>query len=298
MRKVVDIIREALDVPESEITNVHALGGMTNINYQASVGNEHYIVRIPGVGTDQFINREEEMKNLEIGVNLGINPEHICINAETGLKITRMIPDAITLTSSATKEKETLKKITDVLRTLHRSDIQMENQFKLYELMEHYENNAIEANAEFYPNFEEAKEEVLRIKSAYDELEKIESPCHIDALAQNFVMDGKGKLYLIDWEYSGMFDPLWDVATLTLESEFNVQEEALFLDFYFEREATDEEKKRILIQKVFQDYLWSIWALFKGAKGDDFGSYGNDRFERLQRNLTLYDWKYGQAILQ
>ena len=214
MRKVVDIIQEALDIPASEITNVHALGGMTNINYQASVGNEHYIVRIPGVGTSQFINRKEEEKNLDIGVQLGINPEHICIDAETGLKITRMIPGAITLTSLASKEKETMKKITDVLRTLHRSDVQMDNQFKLYELMEHYENNVIEANAQFYPNFEEVKKEVLRIKSAYDELVKIESPCHIDALAENFVMDGKGKLYLIDWEYSGMFDPLWDVATM------------------------------------------------------------------------------------
>ena len=95
-----------------------------------------------------------------------------------------------------------------------------------------------------------------------------------------------------------MFDPLWDLATLSLESGFDVQEEALFLGYYFEREATEEEKKRILIQKVFQDYLWSLWALFKGAKGDDFGSYGNDRFERLQRNITLYDWKYGQGILQ
>ena len=209
-----------------------------------------------------------------------------------------MIQGAITLTSAATKEKETMKKITDVLRILHRSDVQMENQFKLYELMEQYENNVIEANAEFYPNFEEVKKEVLRIKSAYDELVIKESPCHIDALAENFVMDGKGKLYLIDWEYSGMFDPLWDVASVLLESEFDVQEEALFLGYYFEREATDDEKKRILIQKVFQDYLWSMWALFKEAKGDDFGSYGKDRFERLQRNVTLYEEKYGQGIMQ
>ena len=71
MRKVVDIIQEALDVPSSKITNVHAMGGMTNINYQASIGNKNYIVRIPGAGTSQFINRKEEKRNLEIGVQLG-----------------------------------------------------------------------------------------------------------------------------------------------------------------------------------------------------------------------------------
>jgi len=78
MRNVAEILKEVLDVSESEITNVQALGGMTNINYQASVSNEQYIVRIPGLGTDQLINRREEKNNLEIGVQLGINPEHMC----------------------------------------------------------------------------------------------------------------------------------------------------------------------------------------------------------------------------
>ena len=62
MRKVVEIIKESLDVSESEITKVQTMGGMTNINYQATVRNEKYIVRIPGAGTEQFINRNEEQK--------------------------------------------------------------------------------------------------------------------------------------------------------------------------------------------------------------------------------------------
>ena len=105
-----------------------------------------------------------------------------------------------------------------------------------------------------------------------------------------------GKLYLIDWEYSGMFDPLWDVATHLIESEFDDQEEALFLSYYFKRDATDEEKEKILIHKIFQDYLWSMWTIFKEAKGDNFGSYGMDRFERLQRNLSLYEEQYGKRL--
>ena len=114
-------------------------------------------------------------KNLEIGVQLGINPEHIYFHAKTGVKITRMIPGATTLTPSDTKEEKTMEKVTNVLRKLHSSNVQMGNQFKLYDLMEHYEKNAREANAQFYPQFEEAKKEVERVKSAYDELPKEET---------------------------------------------------------------------------------------------------------------------------
>jgi len=296
MRNVAEILKEVLDVSESEITNVQALGGMTNINYLASVSNEQYIVRIPGVGTDQLINRREEKDNLDIGVQLGINPEHIYIDTETGLKVTRMIPGAITLTSSATKEEETMKKVTSVLRKLHSSSVQMGNQFKLYELMALYERNVLEANVQFYSHFAEVKKEIQRVKSAYDGLERIEVPCHIDTLYENFVMDEKGKLYLIDWEYSGMFDPLWDVATHLIESEFDRREEVLFLGHYFQREVTEEEKEIILIHKIFQDYLWSMWTLFKEAKGDEFGTYGKGRFERLQENLKVYKEKYANRL--
>lgn len=296
MRKVVEIMKEILGVAESEITNIQPFGGMTNINYRASAGGEQYIVRIPGLGTEQFINRNEEKRNLEIGVQLGINPEHIYFNTETGLKITRMIPGAATLTPMMTKKKETMDKVTEVLRKLHHSDVPMGNSFRLYELMDHYEHNALEENVTFYPNFEQVKKEVEHVKSEYDTLPKIMGPTHIDALHENFVMDESGKLYLIDWEYSGMFDPLWDVATHSMESGFTSQEEAYFVRAYFQREATEEEKQRILIHKIFQDYLWSIWTLFKEAKGDHFGSYGQDRFDRLQRNLRLYAEQYTKRL--
>lgn len=297
MRHVIKVVTEALGVSELAITNIQAMGGMTNINYKFSIRNEHYIVRIPGLGTEQLINRQEEKRNLEIGVQLGINPEHIYINPETGVKITRVIPAAITLTQAATKKEEMMRKVTGVLRKLHSSDVQMGNRFNLYALMDHYENKAIEENVQFFPHFEEVKMEVQGVKSDYDLLGVLERPSHIDSQYENLVLDGEGKLYLIDWEYSGMFDPLWDVTTHMIESAFNAEEKALFLRYYFQREATEDEEKIILMHKVFQDYLWSIWTLFKEAKGDDFGSYGHDRFERLRRNLRTYAEKYDKSLM-
>ncbi len=296
MKNVAEIVQDALGVSTSEITNIETMGGMTNINYKVTVKNEQYIVRIPGLGTDQLINREEEKKNLELGVALGINPEHIYINPKSGVKITRLIPNAITLTSKTTKEEAVMRKVTTLFRKLHNSEVKMGNQFNLYNLMVHYENKAYEENAQFYAGFEEVKKEVEQVKSVYDLLGRIEKPCHIDSLYENFIIDADEKVYLIDWEYSGMFDPLWDLATHMMESAFNAQEEAHFLHLYFQREASEEERKIILIHKIFQDYLWSIWTLFKEAKGDEFGSYGQDRFDRLSRNLLVFKVDFANGL--
>jgi thiamine kinase-like enzyme len=117
---------------------------------------------------------------------------------------------------------------------------------------------------------------------------KIElAPCHNDLVPENFVKSGNDNIYLIDWEYSGMNDPMWDVAAYSLESGLSIEEEEIFLSLYFNGDGVPlNVQQRLLMNKVFQDFLWSIWSIIKEAKGDDFGTYGFDRFNRAIKNLN------------
>ena len=59
-----------------------------------------------------------------------------------------------------------------------------------------------------------------------------------------------------------------------------------FLQKYFETSDIEEKYlKKIHIYKIFQDFLWSLWTNVKEAKGDDFGNYGIDRYNRAKENL-------------
>ena len=51
-------------------------------------------------------------------------------------------------------------------------------------------------------------------------------------------------------------------------------------------------REKILIFKILQDYLWSIWTVLKESRGDDFGSYGLDRFTRAQKNIALWETRF------
>ena len=111
-------------------------------------------------------------------------------------------------------------------------------------------------------------------------------PCHNDMVAENFIKSGE-KIYLIDWEYGGMNDPMWDLAAYSLENELSEDQEELFLKLYFKGNVEEKYKKRILINKIYQDFLWSTWTNIKEAKGDDFGTYGIDRYNRAKKNLKI-----------
>ena len=111
------------------------------------------------------------------------------------------------------------------------------------------------------------------------------NPCHNDAVPENFIKAQDGTIYLIDWEYSGMNDPMADFAALFLESEFTEEKKEFFLNEYYKGEVPSGIEERILCYEIMWDTLWSLWTVLKEAYGEDFGSYGLDRFNRA---MTYY----------
>ena len=75
-----------------------------------------------------------------------------------------------------------------------------------------------------YENYEAVRKDVFSLEKRLD-LGVDRKSCHIDLVPENFIESPQGRLYLIDWEYSSMNDPMWDLAALFLESEFTKQEE-------------------------------------------------------------------------
>ena len=57
------------------------------------------------------------------------------------------------------------------------------------------------------------------------------------------------------------------------------------LQNYFGGNVPATAKAKILIYQILFDCLWAIWTIIKEAKGDNFGTYGQDRFNRAKTQL-------------
>ena len=289
------LIRNVLQLVDPVITDIRRTpGGMTNNSYFVTVNGEKYVVRIPGSGTDELIDRYAEKDNLIYGTELGINPELVYFDVDSGIKITRKIESSKTLTPELARKGQLMKEIITVFQRLHHSKTIMKNRFQLFLLMNHYESLVNKVNPLMMEKVAPIKDDILDLKKVYESFDVKEVPCHIDTVPANFIIDTRDQIYLIDWEYSGMFDPMWDLATLFVSLNFTEEEELFFLTHYLEREPNQEEMQRILLHKVFQDYLWSLWTFYKEAKGDDFGSTAIKRIERAVKNIAEYHTIYNR----
>ena len=281
------IVCECMDIEIDRIKDISPIGGMTNKNYKLQIDDKLYVLRVPGNGTEEMISRQEEIKNAVYANKIGVDAELIYFNEKTGVKISKFIENAETLTPEAAKKQSSMEMVVDIFRKLHTTKLQMNNSFDIYNKIENYEQLLIKVNGNNYEDYCEVKEKVKSLKTITGELDIKLTPCHNDTVAENFIKSGDEKMYLIDWEYGGMNDPMWDLAAYCLENGLSEEEEELFLNIYFNGKVEEKYKKRILINKIYQDFLWSIWTNIKEAKGDDFGSYGIDRYNRAKKNLNI-----------
>ena len=265
---------------DEDILSVEQLGGMTNQNYLVKTSSNQYIVKFFGKGTDKLINRQNEKFNLELLKDLKLDVENYLFDIEAGIKVNQYIENAETLDSTTIKTK--FEKIAPILQTIHASGKELKGEFAPFEEIKKYES-LIQGEIS-YPNYEVVRKSVFSLKDQLEEIGMDKKSCHIDLVPENFIEGSDGHLYLIDWEYSSMNDPMWDLAALFLESEFTSAEEEDFLSLY-ESDKTPVSREKIRIYKILQDIIWSLWTIYKEENGADFGDYGISRYNRAVKEL-------------
>ena len=243
------------------------------------------MVRIPGEGTEEIIVRSDEKKSTELACRLGIDAKLYYFDGKTGEKITDYIVDSVTMNAETLRCEENIAKCAEVFKTLHTSNVYTEVPFDVMEMSNTYEDFIRRHGGSFYDDFAEVKAYINDIKNSYMvNVKKV--PCHNDALCENWVRQGE-KMYLIDWEYAGMNDPMWDLADVSIEADFTEEKDAFFLKCYFGREATEEERKAFLINKVLIDYLWSLWGKTRAVyDGEELEEYARVRYARMKGFLS------------
>lgn len=301
MAKLVrEIVKE--DIPEIEALllkvfgsggykDIKRLGGMTNRSYKITkMDGSEYLARIPGEGTEALINRLDERKSTELACRLGIDSDLLYFG-DDGKKVMKFIEISQAISSELLKNRENIKQAADIFRKLHTCGEDTGVRFEVFEMAAMYEHLVDIGGVKLYSDYFDIKKTVMTIKSEVDAngiSERV--PCHNDSLVDNWVLSNKGKLYLIDWEYSGMNEPMWDLSCLSIEAEYSEAEDVVLLEFYFQHEPTVEEKKMFLAAKLYVDYLWTLWGLTRVPYDGQFmQEYADERYLRLKRNIEAYN---------
>ncbi|MDF3000055.1 MAG: choline kinase [Bacillota bacterium] len=259
-------------------------GGLTNYNYIMEIQGKEYVVRLPGGMTNQMIDRKIEKVNNTIACDLGLNSECYYFDDISGIKISVYIKNSRNIAQADPCDSVNITAVSDLMKRVHKSSKPFPNRFDWEAELNKYEQIVREQKGDFFFDYFTLKNQLKDFVGKNIARTQF-VPCHNDTVPENFVIAQDGRTYLIDWEYSGMNDPSWDVAAYILESRLTEDAIQYLLQEYYGEQPSEEELLKIKAYMAVQDLLWTVWALIRHYNGDDFLDYCNIRYERFRKNL-------------
>lgn len=269
-------------------------GGITNHNYVVTVSGRpdlpwggKYVMRIPGQGTDTFIDRDREHLNHIAAADAGVTPPILYTLEPEMCTIVPFIEGETMHPETLAGSEELLGKVVDAMRTYHEKAT-FANDIDVFSMIREYMKMARDADAPLPDDIEWMLDLGDQIERAMQRKAPPAAACHNDLLSENFILDEGGTMWVIDWEYGGMTDPYFDLGDFCVEHPLSDDQERFIITRYCG--AMQEDRyARMMLYKLVADLWWSIWAMIQVrlSKIDfDFHEYGMNRVARFRRNAA------------
>jgi len=272
------------------------LGSLTNSTYKVTMGGASYALRLPGKDTSDYIDRTAEEHNARAATAAGVNAGILYLDARNGTMLSEFIEGTAMNEEKFGRGPYMPVRAALTLRRVHRLGPVFRTRFDVFALLENY-RKIMRGLRMPVPVAGDAavRRGAKAIRRALEASPANLLPCHNDPWPGNFVDAGE-RLYLIDWEFSGMNDPMWDLADLSVEARFDAEQDRTMMEAYHGGPVSSPAlDSRLELYKVMSDLLWAFWGFIQVANDnprDDFPSYARNRFERCEARMSGPDFQH------
>ncbi len=262
---------------------------LTNVCYKVTVGSAAYVLRLAGEGSSDFIDRSAEEHNARVAAVAGVGAEVIHFDARDGTMVTRFV-EGVSMKAGEEFDRDPRApaRAARALGRVHRLGRVFRSRFDVFTAIDGYLGLLREQGTALPHGFYEVGRKAWAVRRALKTPVASLVPCHNDPWPGN-LLDADGRIYLIDWEYSGMNDPVWDLAGLSVEAGFDPEQDRAMMKAYYEADLSPALYSRLEIYKSMSDLHWSLWGFVQHTKGnqaEDFWNYGLGRLERCKARMS------------
>ena len=259
-------------------------GGITNFNFLVKDSGKEVVVRLGSDIPEHLVYRSNEVTVSKAAYEIGVSPE--LIYNEPGVLVLDFIKSS---TLEPLTVRENLEKIIPVIKKIHN---QIPNKlsgqpsiFWVFYVIKYYSNFLLK-------NKSSHSSLIPELLSKSNKLENLSSPReivfgHNDLLAANFLDDGS-KIWVIDWEYGGFNDPLFDIGGLASNNNFDLEMENLTLEMYYNKKPSTELMIRYNAMKtasLLRETMWSMVSEITSKLDFDYGDYTSENLSKFNSSF-------------
>jgi thiamine kinase-like enzyme len=215
------------------------LAGLTNVNYR--IGD--YVLRVPGDGTSEYIDRRSEEVSARSAAAAGVNAEVMFFDATDGLMVTRFVDGAATMSPQRFTDLDAVARAAKAFHRLHTTAAPFATEFRLFPMIDEYKALLAAKGAMLPDGYDDVQRQAESLRNALEASPAALVPSHCDPLCENFLDTGE-RMFVIDYEYAGNNDPMWDLGDLSVEAGFSAEQDDALLRAYFAVDAVGRHSTR------------------------------------------------------
>jgi thiamine kinase-like enzyme len=244
----------ARTVPGSGPVEISRLGsGSVNASYRVGRAGRLHVLRIAGTGPLQALDRAWEARVLEVASAAGVAPKIEYSDPLAGILVARWV-DGRSWSPAEARSRENSARIASLVRRIQAQPLPAAPRIM-----------SPAAWIDQYASRGCASEQLLRARADALLAALAGFPaaagvlCHSDLHRMNLI-DGDASLVALDWEYSHVSDPLWDLAGWSSNNDLEPDLRHELLTGYLGRAPHAPEWARLQVLAGLYDYLCLLWS--------------------------------------
>ena len=268
------------------LENIEPLeGGITNLNFLVSDSGSKSVVRLGSDIPEHLVYRSNEIIVSEAAYQIGVSPK--LIYNEPGVLVLEFI-ESKTLEPKTVREN--LNKIVPIIRKIHDeipNKLSGQPQiFWVFYVIKYYSNYLLNNNSSHISL-------IPSLLKKAEKLEKLSSPReivfgHNDLLAANFLDDGS-KIWVVDWEYGGFNDPLFDIGGLSSNNDLDENLENEVLEMYFKEKPSKDliiKYNAMKTASLLRETMWSMVSEITSKIEFNYAEYTSDNLKKFEESFN------------
>jgi thiamine kinase-like enzyme len=250
------VAASALELGRGAIRNVEAIKhGLTNRSWLVTTDQDRLVVRISDESArDLQIDRNSEAAVLQLVAHVGIGPDVLRSDPGHGILVTRYL--GATWSERDAQVSENIERLAGLLRRLHALDVPgnvrtVDLAATVHGYLRTLDERGLRSGLTL-PALRECADQTAM------QLRKGSTPCLCHNGVHHLNVVGDESLRLIDWEYAGVGEPLFDLASACVYHRYRRSQRERLLSAYAAPSETVSWQRLELACWLF-DYIRDLW---------------------------------------
>ena len=275
---------------------VPVLGGLQNSNWRITVEgtDTRYFLKIPGAGSETFIDRALANEAARRAGELGIGPELVHFDTGTGVEVIEFLEGYRACTNGDFKDVAIPNQIIDIYRVLHSGALLTVTK-TMFDMIDEHLDQARDLGVRLPEDAELILGEYQVAKEALLASGLDLAACHNDPMPGNFLVAPGEPMKLVDFEFASNNERAYELALLTTEMFYTEERLNELVEAFYGR-ADFGLLARVQVCGALADVKWGLWACVNQQLSSswdfDYHKYGCWKLMRARLKMTDPRWPF------